>query len=420
MGRGTALAQSGFATVELSFSNPGARSLGLGGAFVALADDATAAFANPAGLVQLAELEFSVEGRSWSYSTPYTRSGRISGAPTGYGIDTNPGLSSASSEERVNGLSFLSLVYPRERWSFAFYRHQISKFQFSSETQGLFGLPHFSQPGTRRERDRRIQIEYDIASYAVAGSWRINDSFSIGAGIVYFDMGIEGVEAVYSFDSLDRFFSTNSYLPERNFENIAYDLGETDWGFTAGLLWRLSENWSLGGVYRQGADASAWSIVISSGPLDGTLPPGTVKGEVVTPISFPDVFGIGVAYRSTNDRVTVGLEWDRVEYSDILSSLTLETDVQLDDANELRAGIEYAFLDMRPMVALRAGLWVDPDHRMRSTGSDALTDALFRPGSDETHLSLGLGMVFRLLQVDLAIDLSELVDTASISVIYGF
>ncbi len=53
-------------TLEFSFSNPGARSLGFGGAFVALADDATAAYANPAGLVQLVEPEVSVEGRSWS------------------------------------------------------------------------------------------------------------------------------------------------------------------------------------------------------------------------------------------------------------------------------------------------------------------------------------------------------------------
>ena len=42
-------------SIEFSFSNPGARSLGFGGAFVALADDATAAFANPAGLTQLVE-----------------------------------------------------------------------------------------------------------------------------------------------------------------------------------------------------------------------------------------------------------------------------------------------------------------------------------------------------------------------------
>jgi len=52
-------AQETPSTLEFSFSNPGARSLGLGGAFAAIADDATAAFANPAGLVQLVSLEVS-------------------------------------------------------------------------------------------------------------------------------------------------------------------------------------------------------------------------------------------------------------------------------------------------------------------------------------------------------------------------
>ena len=48
------------AAFQFSFPNPGARSMGLGGAFVALADDATAALANPAGLVQLAAPEVSI------------------------------------------------------------------------------------------------------------------------------------------------------------------------------------------------------------------------------------------------------------------------------------------------------------------------------------------------------------------------
>ena len=39
----------GLLTLEFSFSNPGARSLGFGGAFVALADDATAGLCQPGG-----------------------------------------------------------------------------------------------------------------------------------------------------------------------------------------------------------------------------------------------------------------------------------------------------------------------------------------------------------------------------------
>ena len=89
---GAALAQETPATFEFSFSNPGARSLGLGGAFAALADDATAAFANPAGLVQLLRPEISAERRRWSYTTPYVEGGRYEGDPTGVGLDTTDGL----------------------------------------------------------------------------------------------------------------------------------------------------------------------------------------------------------------------------------------------------------------------------------------------------------------------------------------
>jgi hypothetical protein len=105
-----AAGQEPIVPLQLSFSDPGARSMGFGGAFVALADDATAALANPAGLVQLARPEVSIEGRRWSYSTPFVQSGRVEGLPSGFGIDTRVGIQTARSEEDVGGLSFLSVA----------------------------------------------------------------------------------------------------------------------------------------------------------------------------------------------------------------------------------------------------------------------------------------------------------------------
>ena len=125
--------------LQFSFSDPGARSMGFGGAVVALADDATAAFANPAGLVQLLRPEVSIEGRSWSYSTPFIEGGRVEGLPSGVGIDTMVGLRTATSEDDLKGLSFLSLTYPKGNWSLALFRHELATFKFASETQGLFG-----------------------------------------------------------------------------------------------------------------------------------------------------------------------------------------------------------------------------------------------------------------------------------------
>ena len=166
----------GILTLELSFSNPGARSLGFGGAFVALADDATAAYANPAGLVQLTRPEISIEGRSWSYSTPFVVGGRASGNPTGIGIDTTPGLRWRESTADFTGLSFLSYVYPRKRWSLALYRHQLARFTSSYTTDGLFaeGSTYLDtdrwidRPGLHRSRRdqlglRRLPSHYRLA-----------------------------------------------------------------------------------------------------------------------------------------------------------------------------------------------------------------------------------------------------------------
>ncbi|MDH3816848.1 MAG: hypothetical protein OEV48_20340, partial [Acidobacteriota bacterium] len=61
------------------FANPGARSLALGGAFAAIADDATAAFANPAGLVQILRPEISAEIRATGSSGPFNAEYTVDG-----------------------------------------------------------------------------------------------------------------------------------------------------------------------------------------------------------------------------------------------------------------------------------------------------------------------------------------------------
>jgi hypothetical protein len=212
----TAAAQQGIVPLQLSVSDPGARSMGFGGAFVALGDDATAAFANPAGLVQLLKPEISVEGRHRSYSEPYTRAGRIEGQPTGIGIDTLDSLQTARSHEDIAGLSFLSFAYPMENWSLAFFRHEYARHEFTADTQGLFG------PGSAccepRYVDQRATSELDFLSYGFSAAWRVSDEFDVGLGLVYHDASL--VSNVSQFfpddDTPESMFLANSYLPERS------------------------------------------------------------------------------------------------------------------------------------------------------------------------------------------------------------
>jgi hypothetical protein len=115
----------------------------------------------------------------------------------------------------------------------------------------------------------------------------------------------------------------------------------------------------------------------------------------------------------------VSFQWNRVEYSDIPASLGVD-DQTVDDADELHLGAEYVFLGSTPIIAVRLGAWLEPDHQMRATTDESYLRALLPRGKDEVHYAAGLGMALQRLQVDLAVDVGERVDTASLSVIYSF
>jgi len=415
----SAVAQQAVVPFQLNFSDPGARSMGFGGAFVALADDATAAFANPAGLVQLLRPEVSVEIRHWDYSLSYIEGGRLQGTPSGLGIDTTSGLRASTSYYDVTEPSFLSVVYPKGNWSFAGYRLESANLQFSGETQGLFGG---SPCCVSRWNDQRFASNWDIVSYGLSSAYRINDRFSVGLGMVYTDVSFVSnvTEFLWDDDTAQSLLEPNSYLPDRAYLHETLAAGGSDLTFAAGALWKLSEQWSLGGVYRQGFEAHM-QAVLAAGPANDL---GVPAGQVIfrspmARVEFPDAYGLGLAYRSTNERLTISFQWDRLTYSDIPTSIGLD-DQTIDDGDELHLGAEYVFLRSTPVIAVRVGTWLEPDHQMRATTDDPLTRALLPGGKDEVHYTAGLGIAFQDFQLDLGVDFGDRLDTLSLSAIYTF
>lgn len=415
-----AAAQQPIIPLQLSFSDPGARSMGFGGAFVALADDATAAFANPAGLVQLLKPEVSIEGRHWSYSTPYTVGGRAEGLPSGIGIDTTAGLRTSTSDDSLAGISFLSLAYPIGNWSLAIYRHENANLEFSSETQGLFFAGTDCCPD--RYFDQRATSDLDFLSYGFSVAYRVNDRFGLGLGVVYHDAAVESnvAQFLWDDDTLQSVYGRNSYLPERSRISQRSSLHDTDWTLTGGILWRLSETWSMGAVYRQGLETSIEFEVAAGEAVDFGVPPGEVFLRASGgPVEFPDIYGLGFTYRDPDGRLTLTFQWDRIEYSDIPLSLDLD-DQTIDDADELHLGAEYVFLGSTPVIAVRLGTWLDPDHQMRATSDDPFLRALMPRGDDEIHFAAGVGVAMQQFQIDLAMDFADRADTLSLSAIYSF
>jgi len=174
---------------DVVFTNPGARSIALGGAFAAIADDATAAFANPAGLVQILRPEISAEIRGTGSSGPFDAEYTIDGG--------------------VSGLGFISFVFPAGEWAFSLYSHQLGSLDFT------FDGPI---PQTR---------EFTVRSYSGAAAFQLGDDLSFGAGVSYF-------------------------VGDRNTGSGPAEISDADWGFNAGVLWSPSTDWDLAGFYRQG------------------------------------------------------------------------------------------------------------------------------------------------------------------------
>ncbi|HEV7516848.1 MAG TPA: outer membrane protein transport protein [Thermoanaerobaculia bacterium] len=434
------------AGIQLNFSTPGARSLALGGAFLGLADDATAAFANPAGLTILSKPEVSVEGRRWSYSPKFIDRGHAFGDPTNIGVDNVPGLVSKTSKDDVTGLSFLSFVYPGKRWAVAVYRQELANFKTTFKTNGAFFDDDATHKNLSRVRPVDARLDLKIVNLGISGAYRVNDDLSIGLGVSSYDFTLNSISNRYNFNrnppvtpdtTAGGEFGPPNYDPA-NILNSQDQSGDgRNVAVNGGILWKVNTQWSAGAVYRQGPKFSL-TTTNTRGPASGDL--GRVVAGNRGTFHVPDVFGAGVAFRPA-DAWTITADYDRVRYSQLAkrsvdvffdptdpggaNERSAASHLVADDANEFHLGAEYV-LALKHPVAFRAGGWLDPDHRVRFGGDavtveDRSTAVRFPRGKNEIHYSVGLGVVVSdKFQIDAAADFSKLVKTASFSGVFRF
>lgn len=377
-----AAAQEEATAFDISLANPGARSLGFGGAFVPLADDATATFANPAGLAQFLEPELTFELR-------VQRS-------------VGSGELSLDSDEEANFLGFLAFVYPWKKGALAIYRNGFGNLAVTTRIQGLAGT---------RAYDIGIFNQFGIESTGLSGSYRLSENLSIGAGVARWDGDLTSVrESTLTGEGFTG--------PGESRQTSIITTDGSDLTFNAGFLWRFADQWRLGGVYRGGPEFALRSEARSGAPPIDQLPPQVRQ----FPLLLADVFGLGVAYKTRGETLTLSFEWDLVRYSRLLDSLDSPNrgSFDLDDGHELHFGFEYVIVRSRPVIALRLGTWMEPDHLLRYRGDDPIDRATFRGGDQETHYSMGLGFAFQSLKLDLAYDDSDVARTGSFTLIYSF
>ena len=446
-------------SIPFSFSNPGARSLGMGGAFVGAADDATAAYTNPAGLTGLGlEQQIGVEFRRNSFDAPFANGGEAGLNPFDLsGVD----YGEASSDN--NALSFISWVLPRENWALALYRHETLDFDASYIADATSFGTSFTNPYA-------ANTALEMVTWGASFAWDLNEHIAIGGGISYYDFEID--TAITRFDPFQ--FDGNNL--EAALESRQVQIGDdTDIGYNLGVIFRGSDSFNIGLAYRSAPEFD-YQATNTAGRafLADEIAPGIFTGQLLAnqQVGFkaPDTFSIGFSWRPS-DSLTINLDVNRINYSNLSegivspflngpeNALTLITQipvtfngqvlpagsqipgifatpetiaaasrVQIDSVFEPRLGMEYIFTNMQFPVALRLGTWYEENHTLRFQGeltsttntADLGNAVVFSTGSDEMHYSAGLGMVFSQFQVDAAFDMSDRQDIFSLSGVWRF
>ena len=253
--RHSGFAQSGQTAqipLQFDFLNPGARSLALGSAFIAVADDATAAFTNPAGLTFLIRAEASAELRYRRLDTPFLSGGRLSGTVTNIGQDTIAGPSYSSSIDSAVRPYFISVVYPVGRFSIAAYRHELVLQSNDFLSNGAFEQALFA--GTVVNNSRQFALsgsrKISIDNYGAGFGYRPNDVVSVGLTV-----------AVYRFDATADFASFlqsgggfGPLDPNAKLSTTTQRGSDTKAAVNAGVLLTVHPKVRVGAVFRQGTD----------------------------------------------------------------------------------------------------------------------------------------------------------------------
>jgi long-chain fatty acid transport protein len=448
-----ASAQNTENSAAFDFTLPGARSRGIGGAFVAIADDATAVYSNPAGLVALLRPEVSIEVQHLTFRSQLADAGHAFGLATNSGVDTVNGLVNRTFASDLNGVSFLSFAYPTARWALGVFQHQLVRYHMERQSQGPFydcrggfrgdaPAPPYCELSRADGVDRifpAIQsFDLNIRGSGAAFSYAATETVSVGVAVEYYAFKLAGTNRVFAVKADQKYQPAN--FADSNLALTGVQHGsDGGFGVNVGVKWELSERWVAGGSFRK-APTFHYAVQTTTGPANSGAPGVTFVDAAADPFHVPDTAAVGVAFRpSRASRLT--FEYDRIQYGQLTKGLQntstpagdpegalLLQRLRLDDGNSVRAGGEYALVLGSSVVALRGGAWYDSPHQLvfqtdnTSTGLPIPRWAIYFPETvGHVHGSAGGGIVLRRwLQLDAAVDFSNPVRTYTLSSVLRF
>lgn len=422
--------------INFNFANPGARARGIGGAFVALADDSTAALANPAGLAFL-DRQFTLELIHDEERAPVgqvTQGGvEITGSFPDYAfvaLGDPSRVRADSSSTRVNHASMVFPV-PRANLGLALYYASFADLDQSYDVgPGLMcvdnGSPYTPGAGggcvgpsdssfgeLYTPFSVRAELESEVAG--IGFGWKLSDRFSIGGSVAYGQTTFSGRSTSSGVEAPDGLVLVSPLTQ-------ASEVDDSDVMYTVGVLYR-GDLVGFGLSYR-----SEMAFEIASDVLDSTgtpIPGQAFDGE----FRIPERMSGGLAL-FPGDNWVVAAEYVRIPYSDIPEGMPEQFDVLRQqagvrytsaDVEEIHVGAEYTTFSNNKGWSVRVGYWRDQSHLIFS--SQGYPDPIVEPNPDLLlagaallyrefeldfdHFTAGFGVAFGKVRIDAAVDYSE-------------
>ena len=336
----------------------GAKAMGMAMAFTAQADDPSAIYFNPAGLVQLEGMNVMVggtyvreNGAEFSGVTPLT-------------------LGATRSETQKS----LNFILPNAYWT----RKASPRFAYGIGVYAPFGLGQEYKDrdaGIFRSQVNRVDIKTVVVNPTVA--WNIEDVLAVGAGIDFMWGQARLSQTIPA--PVPPAFPSAGYVDLKG-DGVA-------WGYNFGLLLKPTENFRIAANYRspfnlriknEDATISNLNPAYSTGGL-GQVPSSTLASTIV---KMPATFALGAAYTIGQLTVEADADWTFWHSFDSLP-ITFQKNAiptlpnvvnekKWKDVCAVRVGAEYRVTDP---LALRVGFVYDPTPIPGSTLGPELPDA---------------------------------------------
>jgi len=360
----------------------GARAAGMADAFVAIADDATAASWNPAGLTQLERPELSIVG---SYNGIFEECS----------ADFHDEVDSKHHDDNLD-LNYLSAVYPLPflvlNRNVCLSLNYQRKYDFSRKFRLRYNTASATTGGTPANSFLTMAFEQEggLSTITPAVACEITRRISVGLSLNLWRSSLLSDNSWTQTTQSNRiaFFGPATFISSSREREEYSDLSGEN--LTAGILWNLTNRWSLGARYDSAFTGEADYHRIGN-TLKVSLPSVAFPSASLTAgseirretrhIRLPDSVAVGAAFR-VNDRLTLSLDVTRTDWNDfyvrdaegirrsLVDFSNLEdpwTRPHFDPTYTVRLGAEYIFIpkrrdeELNTLWTLRAGLFYDEE-----------------------------------------------------------